>query len=243
MNWLLIRGLGRHSKHWGDFPLKLKEQLNVEDQVLCLDLPGINGETTRFKSISDITDHMRQQWLEQKKTGQQWNLCAISLGGMIALNWCSRYPNDFQKLFTINSSEKSTASIFERISPLAVKTLSKLLLNMNPRHREKKVLELTTNNTAITSEMLDRWEKIATDHPLKVSLFLRQLAAAAAFKSPAPQKMTIPYTVLTSKADRFTSYKCSKSLAEKYQAEFFLHETAGHDLPTDDPDWVINHLL
>ena len=54
--------------------------------------------------------------------------------------------------------------------------------------------------------------------------------------------IAIPYLVLASKADRFTNYKCSERLAEKYNATLRLHEKAGHDLPLDDPQWIIDRV-
>jgi hypothetical protein len=35
------------------------------------------------------------------------------------------------------------------------------------------------------------------------------------------------------------SYQCSEYLAAKYRWPLVLHNSAGHDLPIDDPAWLI----
>ena len=239
MNWLLLRGLGRHSGFWYEFPKQLKENVKDCDEVLMIDLPGMNGEETDFRSISDITDEIRKQWL-QKKGDKPWNILAISLGGMIALNWVHRYPDDFINIVTINSSESSTSPVYRRLTPTALKYLIKILSDKNVRSREKKVLEVTTNMTSINEKILQDYEAIAKKSGHTGKLVLRQLYAASKFK--APKQIKIPYLVLTSDGDRFTSSTCSKALARKYDAKLFVHDRAGHDLPLDDPMWIIDKL-
>ena len=239
MNWILLRGLGRHSLFWGEFPEKLKTSLAPESSILCLDLPGLNGEKTNFKSISDITDEMRSAWLKQKKDGP-WSIAAISLGGMIALNWASRYPGDFKHLVTINSSDAKLSPVYERLTPTAVKYLFKILKEPSLRIKEKYVLEATSNLIEINDDILDKYEEIALKSKINLRILIKQLWAAFHFKSP--NKIEIPYTVLTSKGDKFVSFKCSKKLAKRYNANIFVHDVAGHDIPLDDPSWVIYHL-
>jgi pimeloyl-ACP methyl ester carboxylesterase len=241
MNWLLLRGLGRHEKHWSSFPETLKEHLNKDEKVLTLNLPGMNGEKTSFVTISDITDELRKQWFAIKQDKEDWGLMAISLGGMIALDWCSRYPEDFKKLVTINSSDKSESKIFERIKPSAIKLILRSVFKPSILEREKGALQLTTNLLDINSQLIHDWERIAIEHPLDKKIFARQLFAASLFKSP--KVINVPYLVLASSADRFTSYKCSQRLAQKYNASIKVHTSAGHDLPLDDPKWVIQSAL
>ena len=43
--------------------------------------------------------------------------------------------------------------------------------------------------------------------------------------------------------DRFVSSQCSRALASAWSVPLVLHPAAGHDLPHDDPDWVIARLV
>ena len=239
MNWILLRGLGRHSLFWNDFPLRLEKELKETDKVLCLDLPGLNGEKTKFKSISDITDQMREKWLSQKGDGA-WSIAAISLGGMVAMNWASRYPEDFNHLITINSSDAKLSPVYERLTPRAAKYLLKILKEPSLRNKEKYVLEATSNLIEINETLLDQYEAIAHKSKINLKILIKQLWAAFNFKSPDQIKTS--YTVLTSRGDKFVSYRCSQKLAKRYGASIYIHDTAGHDLPLDDPNWVIQRM-
>ena len=241
MNWLLIRGLGRDKRHWYKFPDQLEQQLGG-GKVFCIDTPGLDGEANSAISINSLSDHMREQWLKEKANHSgDWSICAISLGGMIAIDWCSKYPNDFNKLVTINTSSKSTSPLFHRIKPRAIKTVLKSLLNKDLKSREKEILAVTTNHLEVSDQILNDYVKIAETMNLNIVILLKQLLAASQFKLPA--KIETPFTVLTGMGDNFTNYKCSEGIAKKYQAEIYYHKTAGHDLPSDDPEWVIKNLI
>lgn len=237
-NWVLLRGLGRDKRHWYKFTDQLREAY-PNSKILPLDLPGIQSQSAAPTTVQDMVDEVRDYWLDEKIEGD-WNLLAISLGGMLAIDWCYRYPNDFKHLVTINTSSKTTSSLFERISLNAVKAVASSIATNDTRERERKILEITTNNTAITEEMLDTWVEIANTMKLSRLNLIKQLFAASKFK--LPRKLQVPYTVLASKADRFCDYTCSEKIARRFNAPLFLHESAGHDLPTDDAAWVIDKL-
>lgn len=239
MNWVLLRGLGRDKRHWAEFPQQLQKAF-PDSKILPLDLPGISGDSAVPTNIHDMVDEVRESWLDQIGEKENWNLLAISLGGMLAIDWCYRYPNDFKHLVTINTSSKTTSSLFERITPDALATVGKSLVMKDTREREKKILEITTNLISITEERLDTWVEIADTMKLTRVNLIKQLYAASKFK--LPKKLQIPFTVLASKADKFVDYASSEKIARRYNAPLFLHEKAGHDLPLDDPNWIIKIL-
>jgi pimeloyl-[acyl-carrier protein] methyl ester esterase len=240
MNWLLLRGLGREKSHWYTFPEKLEKSL-PSGKVHLINLPGVSGKEENAPiKIDKITDHIRSIWLKSKHQGD-YSLLGVSLGGMVAIDWCHRYPQDFKHLMTINSSSANHSGPLKRITPMALKTIVSLAFKRDLRLREKKVLELTTNTTIINDEILNHWVKAAIEHPLDKKVFISQLFAASKFI--LPKKISTPYTVLTSKADRFTHYSCSEKLAKQFDANIYYHETAGHDLPMDEPEWVIKRIL
>ena len=114
------------------------------------------------------------------------------------------------------------------------------MITKDARERERKILEITTNLISVDDQKLDEWVEIAESMKLTRLNLIKQLYAASKFK--LPKKLQIPYTVLASKADRFVDYTCSEKIARRYNAPIYLHEKAGHDLPTDDPNWVIKIL-
>ncbi len=66
----------------------------------------------------------------------------------------------------------------------------------------------------------------------------RQLTAAARFHAPLV-KPSVPTLLLASEQDHLASVNCSKILANYWQCDLLIHNTAGHDLPLDDGTWVI----
>jgi homoserine acetyltransferase len=239
MDWILIRGLGRHSDHWGEFPSLLEKELKCS--TISLNLPGVSDDYhTTPTSIKEITDLVRAKWLKQKTPGTKYSIMAISLGGMVAIDWAARYPMDFENLITINSSAKTGTSFIERIQPEAIKTIAKLFFINDMREREASVLRLTVNTTIINDELIDKWALIAKSMKLKRVNFIKQLIAAASFN--LPEKIKIPYFVFASENDRLANVKCSRVLAKHFNSELSIHPTAGHDIPTDDPNWVIENI-
>ncbi len=238
MKWLLLRGLGRHIDHWGKFAEDLS---NSSDQVLRLNFPGIEkGHQAQSMSIADITDELRAEFLKSRTQGDDWSICAISLGGMVAIDWAHRYPQDFKNIVTINSSATGASKFYQRLRPYAIKTFIELMFEKDIRKREKKILELTTNMIQIDEKRLDWSEEIARKYSLEKKLVLKQLTAAAKFRLPG--HLNIPLFVLASKHDRLASSQCSKNIAKHFHAPYIEHPNAGHDLPLDDPQWVLNKL-
>lgn len=239
MDWVLIRGLGRHSKHWGEFPSLLEKELNCN--TIALNLPGAGNEyQTTPTSIQKITDLVREKWLQKKSPNTKYSIMAISLGGMVAMDWSARYPDDFENIITINSSTKTGTSFLERIQPEAIKVISKLFFTDDMRKREESVLRLTVNTAIINDELIDKWALIATSMNLNRTNFLKQLIAATKFR--LPEKINSSYYVFAAENDRLANVECSRVLAKNFNAKLFIHPTAGHDIPTDDPHWVIENI-
>ena len=237
MNWLLLRGLGRVKEHWHLFPSKL-ESLDSTETILTLNLPGIDdsSENTPW-SIAEITEQVRLKWLKQKTKGD-WGVIAISLGGMVAIDWCHRYPDDFKKCVSINSSSRSS-SLFRRLLPYAMLTILKAITTRNLRKREAIILELTTSLQTIDKPLLDKWEEILNDKKLH-KVFCSQIFAASRFN--LPEKLSTPTLFLAAKNDQLAHYTCSEDLAVHFDKPICLHPTAGHDLPLDDPDWIVEQI-
>ena len=238
--WLLLRGLTRAAWHWGDFPQRLQHKLNAK-QVLCLDLPGIGDARGRrvTASVDAIANDLRQRWLELRGTGP-WAVLGLSMGAMAAIAWAHRHPADFVGLVTINTSAANLAPPYRRFSFKTLPAVGAALLSSDPEKRERTVLALTVNDAGKRERALDSWTAYARRAPVARHLFLAQLWAAASYRVPAT--IAPPLLVLTSRADRLVDVRCSRQLAARLQAPLCEHASAGHDLPADDPEWVLDRI-
>ena len=161
------------------------------------------------------------------------------MGAMVAMEWEKQY-SDFHKMFLINTSSSDIGSPFKRLSLKVLKNIPKILFTGDPSRAEKTILELTTELTDVNESLVNKWKEIALKYPISKRNFIRQLYAAAKFRSP--KHLDITPTFLAATNDNLADFNSSKKLAKKYNSQIFIHESAGHDLPLDDPDWIIAKL-
>ncbi len=245
MNWLLLRGLVREQRHWGSFPERLRSRLPEGARVLTLDLPGMGTEAARPSpsSIAAITDDLRERFLEIRgPQGGDWGLFAVSLGGMICLDWCSRHPQDFSRAMVCNTSAANLSGPFQRLKPAALPIMWKALRASDLEVRERAILSLVSNRPpSELEEVALAWAEVGRAIPLDRGVFYRQMTAGST--SRAPDFLAVPLRVLCSDGDRMVAPACSKKIAARLGAELRVHPDAGHDLPLDDPEWVAGEIL
>lgn len=238
--WLLLRGLAREKSHWLDF----KELLSKDHpEVLALDLPGFGdqSEVSSPASIYGITNEVHRRFQRIRHDGP-WGIIGMSLGGMVALDWCSRWPNDFKAAVVINTSSKDAGDFWERLSPFGIyKTLQIVFSKSDLKAREKLSLEMISNLRKDDAKVLEEYVKIASERPFKFTNYSRQLIAASRFVSP--EKLSTPLLFLASLKDHMVNVRCTKQLADQYKARIKFHSTAGHDLTLDDPEWAVARIL
>lgn len=241
-NWLLLRGLAREERHWGAFPQMLQEQA-PHLKVHFLELPGVGKKAhiEAFSQIKEYTNLLREEWLQlQTEHPEPWGIMAISMGGMIGMDWCHRFPHDIKSLILINSSAGNLSAPHHRFSPLAMGTVLKLFFREDYEEREEAILKLTTNMLDVNEDIIKKNAAFSADTPIRRASFIKQMVAASRFK--IPKELSQELLVLAAKKDRLASYKCSQSIAKHFHKKLNLHDKAGHDLPLDDPQWVIDHI-
>ena len=238
MNWLLLRGLIREQRHWGDFPAFFEKSAS-DRKVFCLDLPGFGTETQRSSplSVPEIVDDIRGRWLVLRdKNSGDWSILAASLGGMLAMDWCARYPEDFKQLVVLNSSVNTFSPIHKRLRFSNWGRVIRLNFSNDPKVRETGILELTSTNKDIFEKSLIRNLKIVKENPVRRKELLRQLIAGARFSL---KKIPVVRTlVLVGEGDTFCDPTCSRAIADHFKAPLRTHPTAGHDLSIDAPEWI-----
>ncbi|MFZ5475152.1 MAG: alpha/beta fold hydrolase [Myxococcota bacterium] len=232
MNWLLLRGLVRERRHWGDFPARLAERTGGE--VLALDLPGVGTERGRRPptSVAGIVADLRPRFAAARSPGP-WSIFAPSLGGMVALAWAARHPEDFARVAVCNTSARDLAAPLRRFSLAAIATVARGLLARDPEPHVLALVSNTPHGRACAA-------RFATFGRVGVGVLARQLLAGA--RATTPASLTAPLLVLCSDGDRLCDPRASRTLAARLGGALAVHPTAGHDLPLDDPEWVIARL-
>lgn len=240
-HFYLLRGLIREKEHWGPFIDELQKQY-PESQISTIDIPGAGEYFQNIcpLSISGIVEEMRKDFITLKSENEISHLVAISLGGMISVEWMRKYPHDFKLATLINTSFGGISPFYQRLLPSALLHLLKIPF-FKGREREAKILELVSNHNHKNSPTLDLWESIHQRRPVSIDNSLRQLFAAANFKIK-DFTPPIPVQILASEADRMVSVECSRAIAKKWNAPILEHKSAGHDLSLDDPLWVAQNL-
>ena len=104
--------------------------------------------------------------------------------------------------------------------------------------REATVLRMTSARPALHPAAVADWSAIYRSAPVTTANALRQLWAAARFRA-ALARPPVPLLLMVGAGDRLVSPACSRALARAWGVPLAVHPWAGHDLPLDDPQWVL----
>ena len=249
---ILLRGLLRETRHWGDFAVKLQSAF-PERPVIALDIAG-NGLRYRepsATSIAAMVDDLRAQLqlnvsqpslLPHRPSCRHSipavDIVAISMGGMIALEWMQRYPDEIHSAVLINTSLRKHSPFYHRLKWQQYFNVLRVLL-APAANRERLIFRMTTHQSS--PALVGQWLKWREQCPVSARNALRQIYAASRYSLTLPP--TQPTLLITSAQDALVDTHCSQVLANAWHTPILTHRTAGHDLPADDPDWLIESLL
>lgn len=242
--WVLLRGLMREARHWGEFPLQFQNGVDARN-VVTLDFPG-NGSLHTQNSpstVAGMADHCRAQ-LMQLGYEPPYRVLALSLGAMVAVEWSRQHPDELESMVLINTSLAPYNPFYYRLRPANYAALFRFLVAGSVLQREKLILHITSTlerSVLQKSALLERWVSYAHECPVTRANILRQLRAAVFYRD-APAKPDIPVLLLVGRNDRLVNMKCSLALAQIWNCEIKIHPTAGHDLPLDDGFWVTRQV-
>ena len=241
--WLLLRGLGRQSAHWGAFVPQLQAAF-PQIEVHCLDLPGTGRMTHQASpnSIVAIVSLVRQQALVDGLLDRPCVLLGLSLGGMVAWQWAQQFPQDIGRTVVINSSFASLNPFYQRLRWQCYGRFAQLLLAPAGLARERRIVQLVSNSSPVIQQATAvAWAAVHLRQPMSLATIVAQLQAAAGFR-PALSLPKGPVLLLNSLGDRLVAPACSFAIQQQWQLPLHQHPTAGHDLPLDAPQWVIERL-
>ncbi|MCQ1059109.1 alpha/beta hydrolase [Photobacterium sp. ZSDE20] len=245
---LLIRGLLREARHWGIFTEKLKAAF-PQREIIAFDIAG-NGSRHNEQSathISDMVDDLHTQLTNYQAQSAQTtraqmekgdiDIIAISMGGMIALEWMQKFPQSIHSAILINASLSNYSPFTNRLKWQQYSNILRYFF-LSEAKREALIFNMTTHLSS--TEIIDSWVDWRHTNPVSASNALRQLYAASRYQyhgNPASQTLLIG-----SQNDALVDISCSKVLTKTWHIPLLIHPTAGHDLPTDDPDWLIDKV-
>ena len=244
--WVLLRGLVKEKRHWGDF-IETFQSCFPDDQIVLYDFPG-NGlrckeesETHIIDMVDDVRSHLSENSIEQPV-----HVIALSLGGMVAVEWMNKYPDECAAAILISTSLRGLNPFYQRLLPSAyVTAFHSLLFSRDARKTETASLKLVSNIIASDSvkreNTINDWVTYEEQCPVSGINGLRQLLAAIRFRVPE-QRPEIPILVLSSLQDHLVSPECSISLAKHWDLPIQTHDLSGHDIPLDDGDWVCRKI-
>jgi len=241
--WLLLRGLARESAHWGEFLPQLQAAF-PQDRIATLDLPGTGRfvEQISPSRIENIVEICRRQAFADGLLQQPPIVLGLSLGGMVVWQWLKQYPQDALAGVLINSSFASLSPFYRRLRWQAYGDFLSLLADGDDFALELGIVRLVSNREDAQRQAVARqWADIRHRRPMSNANIARQLLAAARYR-PDQQRPQQALLLLNSAGDRLVSPACSAGISQQYQIPLHIHPNAGHDLPLDDPAWVIQQL-
>ena len=241
-NWVLLRGLARESAHWGDFVPRLQAAF-PDATIATLDLPG----TGRYflerspHTITAIAESVRKDAIDQGLLNRPVTLLALSLGGMVAWEWLQKHPTEIAGAVLLSTSFGGLNPFYERLRWQAFGKFVAFMRECDLKKRELTILALLNNNRDLDDKLVDDWVAIQEQRPVSPKNKLNQMLAAA-FYSPDASKPTVPVLLLNSSGDQLVAPRCSETIQKQWQLALRTHPWAGHDLTTDDGDWVVRQV-
>jgi len=242
--WVLLRGLMREARHWGEFAHQFQHGMGVP-QVVTLDFPG-NGSLHAQPSNSSVEEMAKYCHDQLREMGHVPPYCvlALSLGAMVALEWSKQHPQEIERMVLINTSLAPHNPFYHRLRPANYPALARFLIAGGVVRRERLILRLTSNTKRTPeqqAQLLEQWASYAQDSPITRTNILRQLYSAISYRA-TPKLPRVPVLLLARSQDRFVSAQCSLALAEGWGCAIRSHASAGHDLPLDDGSWVTEQV-
>ena len=182
-NWLLLRGLTRESQHWGGF----KEQLQnayPESRIYTTDFPG-TGVFYKDKSPKNIPEIRMQIHENAQREGcleTPVNLLAVSMGGMIGLDWIKAHPQEINLGVLINVSMGGMNPFYQRLRWQCYPQLASIFLQPDVYKREWAIIKLISNREELYDDLAKDWYRIQAKHPVSLRNAFFQLIAAARYQ-------------------------------------------------------------
>jgi pimeloyl-ACP methyl ester carboxylesterase len=237
----IVRGLSHEEGHNKKLIAQIKSRL-PEVVIKTFDYPGIglNWREEAYSRLSDYTQFQKNLFLQKSSPQLPKILLGFSFGGMVAIDWLNLHPEDFERVIAVNTSLNGVCSIFERLNPKNLHSYMNMLLVSSMQEKEEIIFNIIMNDPD-KKNLINDWAHIKKTRPVSFLTTLKQVWAAAHFKTPAKIK-TSKLLLLASEQDHMVDFNCSQKIAQYYQVPLYRHPVAGHDLANDDPEWLVERI-
>ncbi|HET7831893.1 MAG TPA: pimeloyl-ACP methyl ester esterase BioH [Gallionella sp.] len=247
---LLIHGWGMHGGMWGDLVPQLAQQFRVH----VVDLPGhgLSAGQTLLRHGDDGAAATADQLLDavvdelSAQFATPLNVCGWSLGGLVALRWALRQPQQVKRLVLL----ASTPCFVQRPDwpcAMASETLAEFAeaLQQNYAQTLRRFLALQVRGSEYERELL------AT---LRATLFARGEPDSAALQAGlallrdcdlrgALSEVEQPVLVIAGERDTLTPLRAAQYLAQQAaNAQLAVIHGAAHAPFLSHPAEVMEHL-
>lgn len=244
--WVFLRGLVRESAHWDDFPERFAQAVPGA-RVYPIDLPGngLHWRQTSPLNMRRMMEAVRNESLQLAQAQDQskaFYLLSVSLGSMVAVEWAQQHPEELAGIVLVNTSLRGLSPLRQRLSCRIWPLLARIIASGNVAKREHLIFMLTSALKEPSPGLIENRVGIHQRHPVALANVFRQLWAAARHH-PALEKPSMPLLLLNSLGDRMVDPNCTHAIARQWNVEPKTHPWAGHDLPLDDPDWVVAKVV
>ncbi len=242
--WFLLRGLSREAGHWGTFVPDLRAALPGA-RVHPLDLPGAGTrrDVDWPESVTAAMERVRTdaEAVAPRAARGRTFVFALSLGGMVALEWATQHPDELAGIAVGNTSAGGVSPFWRRAQPNAWPRMLAATMRREGIARELGILAMVSNRRDLHAETAASWTFLARTRPMQRKNVVAQLRAAASWQVPLARP-AVPLLVLCGLGDRMVHPSCSRFLAHRWGARLAEHPSAGHELTLDAGDWTAAQL-
>lgn len=232
---VLVRGLGRHSAHWGRF----LERLERTFYVVTMDNRGIgrSDPVTLPFSTADMGDDVARV-LDAAGIARA-HVLGVSLGGMAAMHFALDHAGRLDRLVLGSTSAGGRQASAPSLGPFGRMARAQLRTLREAVHVEAMEV-LGAAYVEAHPEVVDEWCRIEREQPASLrTVALQALAARMHDASGRLARIGAPTLVLCCRDDRIVPPENSERLASVISgAELAWFEGDSHDPTTTHADEV-----
>ncbi|RVT87632.1 alpha/beta fold hydrolase [Inhella crocodyli] len=219
--WVLIGPMARGAAHWGLSPQALLTELRrvqPSARLFTMDVPGTGH--CREQAIPGQVDALAAQLRQRLQAagawhpGQRLGLIGHSLGGLMAIEWARRAPDEIGALVLLSPAVRPFTPI----------------LRGTPWRLWSRALRQWWGGEASPEVGRAPWRSA-------MALGMARWRYATSRRRPAA-----PVLLLAGERDAWRDWRVAQRISRAWGAALRLHPKAGHDLLLDDAPWVARSI-
>ncbi len=235
---VLIHGIGADLYCWRS----LIPHLSIYFRVWALDLPGFGGSSKLNSERYGLDEQCERlvQFMDRMKIDKTY-LVGNSMGGNIAL-WLARCSPE--RILGVCAIAPATSPTLVPVNVANLAFLARPFSLLLSRRAISWAHRRTVSHKEVVSEERVEESYRTYQDPEAVKSFIRATEAIRDSRLPeALKSIGFKVLILWGKNDRLVPRKVIDQLkAALVASETHIHESGGHHLQEDDPEWVSHHI-